>query len=358
MTFAELLYFMLGMVKDSTQNALSRFFQRAGKADIHMSQQAFSKARQKIRWEALQEMFQAGVEGSYCEQWQKWRGFRLMAVDGSFIQLPQDKELVEYYGGLGQEGRTASALVSLLYDLENDIIVDALIAPVHNNERSLALEHIQTLSGLESFERGRELILFDRGYPSFEFIKALQDKEIAYVMRVQKNFIREKDLKGKRDCRVKLGESGLRVRAVRIELAGGEREILITNVGEERIEYGAFKELYHTRWGIETKYKTVKQRMELENFSGRLVDNIKQDFYAMMTVSNIMAHFMREANREIKKAREGSGNRYEYRVNVNHAVGVYKDRLIEVAMTKGGGVRAADEGTGGGARTEGSAGTP
>jgi hypothetical protein len=99
-------------------------------------------------------------------------------VDGSFIQLPQGPELVEYCGGLGQEGRTASAPVPLLYALENGIIADALIAPVHDSERSLALEHIQTLSGLESFERGWELILFDRGYPSFEFIKSLQDKEI------------------------------------------------------------------------------------------------------------------------------------------------------------------------------------
>jgi hypothetical protein len=49
---------------------------------------------------------------------------------------------------------------------------------------------------------------------------------------------------------------------------------------------------------------------------------------------------MREANREVKKAREGSGNRYEYRVKVNHAAGVYKDRLIAVMMAKGGGVRA------------------
>jgi hypothetical protein len=117
MTFADLMYFMLSMVKDSSQNALSRFFQQAGKADIHMGQQAFSKARQKIRWEAPQELFQGSVEGSYNEEWERWRGFRLMAVDGSFIQLPQDRELVEYYGGLGQEGNTASALVSLLYDL-------------------------------------------------------------------------------------------------------------------------------------------------------------------------------------------------------------------------------------------------
>jgi hypothetical protein len=36
MTFAELLYCMLSMVKDSAQNALSRFFRLAGKAGLHM----------------------------------------------------------------------------------------------------------------------------------------------------------------------------------------------------------------------------------------------------------------------------------------------------------------------------------
>jgi hypothetical protein len=284
-------------------------------------------------------MFHASVLGSYHEELERRNDFRLLAAGGSFIQLPQDKELLEYYGGLGHEKKTAPALVSLLYDAVNDTAAGALIAPVSNNGRPPALEHIQTLSGLESFERGRELILPGRGYPPFEFIKSIQDKDICYVMRAQKNFIREKQLKRKRDCRVTLGQSGLRVRAVRVPLAGGEVETLITNVDEGKIEYGAFKELYHKRRGIETKYKTVKQRMELENFSGRLADNIKQDFYAMMTVANIMAHFMREANREVKKAREGSGNRYEYRVNVDHAVGVYKDRLIEVVMTKGGGAR-------------------
>ncbi|MCL2602639.1 MAG: hypothetical protein FWD91_07485 [Treponema sp.] len=40
-----------------------------------------------------------------------------------------------------------------------------------------------------------------------------------------------------------------------------------------------FDELYNKRWGIETKYLELKQRLELENFSGRLVvDTVKQDF--------------------------------------------------------------------------------
>jgi IS4 transposase len=50
---------------------------------------------------------------------------------------------------------------------------------------------------------------------------------------------------------------------------------LITNRGAEVLRHEDFKELYHLRWGIETKYQMMKQRLELENFSGRLVDNIK-----------------------------------------------------------------------------------
>ncbi|MDR0662893.1 MAG: hypothetical protein LBF80_02285 [Spirochaetaceae bacterium] len=74
-------------------------------------------------------------------------------------------------------------------------------------------------------------------------------------------------------------------------------------------------------------------KLELENFSGRLVDNIKQDFYATMTVSNMLASVLREANQKIRESGAREGLRYEYRANVNHAVGVLKDRLIGVLMT-------------------------
>jgi hypothetical protein len=74
--------------------------------------------------------------------------------------------------------------------------------------------------------------------------------------------------KGKREGWVTLGKSGLRDRVVRIALACGETETLITNIGEEGIGYESFAELYHKRRGIKTKYKTVKQRMGIENFSG------------------------------------------------------------------------------------------
>jgi IS4 transposase len=44
-------------------------------------------------------------------------------------------------------------------------------------------------------------------------------------------------------------------------------------VEEREIEVAAFAKLYYKRWPIETKYNRLKQKMELENFGGRLVDS-------------------------------------------------------------------------------------
>jgi hypothetical protein len=117
------------------------------------------------------------------------------------------------------------------------------------------------------------------------------------------------------------------------QLAGGEREALITNLEEGELEAAAFPELYYQRWPIETKYNQLKQKFELENFSGRLVDNIRQDFYAMMTVTNMLSSSLREANEKMAKGTRKKKRRYEYRANVNHAVGVLKDRLIGILIT-------------------------
>jgi uncharacterized protein with ATP-grasp and redox domains len=69
-----------------------------------------------------------------------------------------------------------------LYDLENGIVMDAEIAPIAENERALAEGYLRVLQGLDSYKDGhRELIIFDRGYPSYELIKSLSDKEIAYL---------------------------------------------------------------------------------------------------------------------------------------------------------------------------------
>jgi hypothetical protein len=312
-------------------------FPELQKGNRRMSRQEFSAARQKIKWEAFEELHQTSVAGSYQEEWKTWRGYRVMAADGSFVRLPSDAELVKYYGGLGHEQTAAAAL---LYDLENGIVMDAKIAPVKENERALAEEHLRVSQGLDSYKNGhRELIIFDRGYPSHELVKSISDKQIAHlpaagVMRVRKGFIREEAPGGAKEDRVTLGKTGLQTRTVRLPLTSGEDELLVTNLTKTKaeMEYGAFGELYHKRWGIETKYKELKQKLEAENFSGRLAGNVKQDFYAVMTAANMLSSLVRAANRKARKKREGSGNLYGYKVNVNHAARVFKDGLIRIII--------------------------
>ena len=98
MPFKKLIWFMLSMVKESSQNALERYFAQLKEA-AHMSRQAFSEARQKVKCEAFEELFLESVRGSYNETKKDWRGYFLTAADSSRIALPHDAESVLWCGG-------------------------------------------------------------------------------------------------------------------------------------------------------------------------------------------------------------------------------------------------------------------
>jgi hypothetical protein len=201
-------------------------------------------------------------------------------------------------------------------------------------ERALAEMHIRQLVGLESFEEWKELILFDRGYPSFELIQGLIGRKIHYVMRVREKFSTVIDGLGRGDHSIQLerGEERIEVRVIKFRLASGEIETLITDIKDKRYGVKAFKALYFKRWPIETKYDQIKNKLEIENFSGKLVDNIRQDFYATMLLTNVAAEYRREAQKEVEKERRGKGNKWRYKVNMNHEIGVLKDDLIQALL--------------------------
>jgi hypothetical protein len=341
MPFKKLVCFLLSMIKESSQNARERYFGKLGDA-VHMSQQAFSEARKKLKWEAFRELFQATAEAAYQGTVKRWRGYRLLAVDGSKINLPNDPQLREYFGTIGAGNSSPCAQGSILYDRENDVVVDARIEPMRTDERALAGEHIKKLAGMALF--GKELILFDRGYPSMELIELLKQEKIDFVMRVREQFDLAIDALGLGDHLVILEKGGrgpVEVRAVKFRLGGGEVETLITSLTGKGYPFRGFKGLYFKRWPIETKYDEVKKKLEVENFSGIRADNIRQDFYAAMTLANIAAGLYEEAQEGAEEERRGKGNKWKYQVNVNHEVGVLKDRLIIMLLEKDGKKRGA-----------------
>jgi hypothetical protein len=282
-------------------------------------------------------MFEVTVETGCRGEIKRWHGYRLLAIDGSKINLPNDPEQREHFGSIGAGNISPCAQGSILYDIEKDLILDARIEPMKVDERTLAGEHIKKLAGMESF--GKELILFDRGYASMELIGQLLEAGIAFVMRVREKFDRGIDGLGRGDHEVileKVGRGPVRVRVIKFKLPGGGRETLITSLMEKKYEARKFKGLYFRRWPIEGKYDEVKKKLEVENFSGIVVDNIRQDFYAAMCLTNIAGGFYEEAQEGVEEERRGKENKWKYQVNVNHEVGVLKDMLIILLLEEDG----------------------
>ena len=336
MSFKMLVYFLLSMINESSQNALERFFAKTGQS-IYMTQQAFSLARQKIKWEAFRILFELSVNIHYREykdEIKRWNGLRIHAIDGSKLSLPNDKPLREYYGTCGAGNSSPTAQGSLLYDILNDLVVDSRIEPMATDERTLARMHIDQLTRIESFEEWKELVIFDRGYPSFELIKEVLEKKIHFVMRVKTKFstVIDELSRGDHSITLEKGEEKIPIRVIKFRLESGEEETLITDIKEKKYGMKAFKALYFKRWPIETKYDQIKNKLEIENFSGRLVDNIRQDFFATMVLTNLAANFFEEAQKEVDEEQKDKNNKYWYKVNINHEIGVLKDHLIKTLI--------------------------
>ena len=128
---------MLMSFKCTAQSALRRFFKDLG-CKISMKQQSFSEARYKIKVEAFVLLFQLTVKAMVPECCLTWHGYRVLAIDGSKVGLPTDAALPAHFGGNGRGAKPPQAQGPICYDVLNDIVVDADIAPLGCDERNMA----------------------------------------------------------------------------------------------------------------------------------------------------------------------------------------------------------------------------
>lgn len=335
MDFPKLMIFILSGTKKSLQSALFAFSSRFKFENGTYTKQAFSKARKKINPSAFFTLFKESVKMFYEDSDYKcYRGYRVTAIDGTKYNLPNNAEMKEIYGFQKSTNEQPQALGSCLYDVLNGIIIDALIAPFNANERILAKLHIEELSKMNT---KKELLLMDRGYPSSNLIEDIENKGFKYVMRSDKTFISGIKVNGN-DCVVKykFKNSGitLKLRIIKIKLNSGEEEILITNIFDKDFTAKDFAELYHMRWSIEEKYDDLKNKLEIENFSGNSNIAVLQDFYATIFLNNISSIMALDCEEEIKEHCKDKNLKYQYKANISLTISMMKFRLIDMFTLK------------------------
>ncbi len=288
--FRRLVLFMLNLVRKSIQIELDRFFALfAGQQQSPASKQAFSKARMKLSAQTFIRLNDRLVEHFYADgQFRHVKGYRLLGVDGSTIQLPASDEITAFYGG--QPGASfPMARASVLFDVQNEITLDAILAPYVSDERVLALEHLRRAARAEGVE---DIWIFDMGYPAFYLMAAMDRQQRQFVVRIYPGFCKEVDAflaggqqeglieidvfaEGRvvnpkfRHYLPELDSCVLRLRIVVLDLPQGSRVILLTSLLETALlTRDDLAYFYRRRWPVETQYDLYKNVVELEHFTG------------------------------------------------------------------------------------------
>lgn len=343
--FHNLVLFLLGNLKSSYNKELDRFFQQIKGGTIGCSditKPAVSTSRKYLKADTFLELNSQALNIFERDAaLSTWHGFRLLAIDGTTLRLPNVKEIRQHFGERsgGQGTPCPMARMSELYDPLNKLTINGILTPIHVDERDHA--HQLLLHLMPS-----DLVLLDRGYPAFSLFKAITSMNGNFCARmtshwkVVKNFLNSGlkeqivDLppteSAANECiDMALDKAPVTVRLLRLELSSGETEVLATTLTDSTIyHYDLFAELYHQRWFVEEDYKTLKLPLELENFSGKTVHSVYQDTYAQLLAKNIVSFLSFEARRQIKQS--GKKGKYVHQINFTYALSKTKEVMVRL----------------------------
>ena len=281
----------------------------------------------------------------------RWHGLRVMAIDGSTLRMPALAALREHFGGFTTSAGSFRGLArsAMLYEVATGFIHDAVIGPYAKDERSLS-------EGLWDHLTSDHLLLLDRGFPSFVWFGGLLQRGIPFCARIDPKrwkqigeFARSSardaivTLKPSQAVQPKLrsscaDSSPITVRVVKDVLPSGEQLVLVTSLLDPAIPYADLVALYQWRWRIEEGFKNLKSRLQLENWTGRSVVTIQQDFYAkhfLASCAALLAFAASEPAGNLQESIKLSPSGWRIKPNLTYTQSLLKHRLPQLLLAIG-----------------------
>lgn len=325
--FKTVFFCICSSQKHSLNTELSSFIVKATDDIPAFSPQAFSKARYKIKPEAFYAVFRHSAQEFYMQKNIKTLyGYRIFAVDGTSLLLPETRENRETFGSCGDSSKTyAAASASIFYDVLNDIVIDAVIGKCTSSEREDCYQMLERSNDV-TITGDKKLILLDRGYPSRELFLLLEKLGYKYVVRLTKAV--PDTIKYMEECDTIIVDGrnkSIKKRILKIILSSGEIEYLATNLFDETFTIQNFYDLYHLRWNIEEKYLDIKHKTELEKFTGYRPDGIRQDFYVCLFLLNLSALLKHEAE---KRKKEKKDAKWKYQISITAVINLMRENMV------------------------------
>lgn len=354
------------MGKTGLQREMDSFFRETEDEAFsirRVTKGAFSQSRRKLAPEAFLKLNEIIWRDFYKEvDYLGYHGHKLLAVDGSFLNLPDHPSIREEFGtrGMGRgrlRGKKQSmCLLSMLYDPVNYLTLDVQTDHMDASELQLFLRH------LNKVEKD-DIVMLDRGYLARYIFSVLQSKGSHFIVRMKSNWLPVKEfLKGRKQDMTVMMEvpdgdfdryrkqfprmrKQVKCRLVKIKDEQGNIQVLCTSLLDPvKYKLEELGELYRIRWAIEEGYKMYKARVQVEAFSGKTAIAVKQDIYAkamMMTLCAGLAFPIEERVVKEYQADQKKGLvKHPHKINRTFAywstkgilVGMFIKRLVRSAL--------------------------
>lgn len=326
------------------------------RADIDVTPAAVSQRRAQISPETFRDVFQRF--NTSCEDSGNFRGYRLLAVDGTSINIPRNPNAPSFVQNESAPNGYNQLHLNPFYDLCNKTFCDALIQPEPQKDEIGAF--------IEMLKRNhfskKTIVIADRGYESYNIMAHLIEKSNTdFLIRIKQNrsamrevarlpmFELDCDIaftitttqtnedkqkryiflqvpkKSKPGAKTRRGRWDfqspyqMKLRIVRFQLETGEFETIATSL-PRTFTLEDIRELYHLRWGIETSFRDLKYTLGLVNLHGKRDAFAEQEIYASLTAFNFASRVCREV--AVRQPKDGM---YAYKVNFKMAVALCRE---------------------------------
>ena len=327
-------------------------------AGIQATASALSQRRAQIPPEVFRTVFTNF--NSTCADNNFFQGYRLLAVDGTAVNLPRNPKAPSFVQNDGIPKGVNQLHVTPLYNILSRTFDDLVIQPEPKKDEIGAL--------VDMLERNtftqKTLIIADRGFESYNLIAHCLEKENAdFLIRVRQNYSAMREVAKlpmmELDCTIrptitttqtkedkkngyvflqvpkksKVGSKTrrgrwdfpspypMKLRVCRFLLDNGEFETVATSLPRS-FSLDDIRELYHLRWGIETSFRDLKYTLGLVNLHGKSDAFAEQEIYASLTAFNFASRVCNEV-----VVRQPKNGVYAYKVNFKMAVMLCKEHL-------------------------------
>lgn len=337
-----------------------------------LSASAFVQQRSKIKPEAFYQLFIDFINAN--QKAQLFHGYRLLAVDGSDIYTPKNKN---DFDSLSKNQNSTFNLYHLnaLYDLLANTYSDAIVQKYRKSN-----EHKAYVCMVDRYSsKVPAIFISDRGYESYNNMAHVQENGQKFLTRLKdiksNGLLRKFDLPdSKFDISIDLNLTRkqtnevkanpffqylphninfdylpssckksdpvvfytLHLRFVRIQVTEDLFEVLVKNLDEKIFSPSFLKQLYSMRWGIETSFRKLKYTVGLSAFHSKKPEHILQEIFARLTLYNFSE--LVTSHIAIRKKKR----KHIYKINFSVAVyacrnfllGRYAPKAVEAVISK------------------------